>query len=84
MTCPDCDKAQEHTTLIYPVRVGAANVELRGCTQHVGALITLYRLGMRFRDELLPLMKGAETVLNDLLQPVEPIGVRAGDGEEPV
>ena len=41
MTCPACEARQETTRPAgrYFVRVGNANVELVGCTQHVAELV---------------------------------------------
>lgn len=43
MSCNKCEDAPETTY----IRVGAANVEARGCPEHLKGLIGAYRAGMR-------------------------------------
>lgn len=41
MSCAECE---EHPIITY-VRVGKANVEIRGCEEHLRELIEIYRRG---------------------------------------
>lgn len=50
MGCAECEQIQALGELIVPVRVGAANVEIRGCREHTGELLTAYRLGLRHQQ----------------------------------
>lgn len=59
MSCKACDEAQDKNSISY-YRWSNANVELRGCDQHLGEIYYVLNLMQSDREELVKLLKQAK------------------------